>query len=161
MAAFTKSEQAFILNWGDAVAGWGFGRSVGRIHAALLLNEEPISADEICDLLGVARSNVSMSLKELIAAGLVVKTAPAFGQRKETFSTLMNAGDTAHAIANHIQARSLAPMINALAEVDAESQAGKRLSDLQAIELTVSSVPSLADGSRDKPKKKKKKKGKG
>ena len=44
---------------------WGVNRSVSQIHALLYLSERPLTAEEIAETLGLARSNVSNSIKEL------------------------------------------------------------------------------------------------
>lgn len=161
MAVYSKSQQAFIIKWGDAVSGWGFGRSVGRIHAALLLSDEPMSADDICASLGVARSNVSTSLKELMAAGLV-ETASVIGQRKERYRALENAEDTTAAVANLIRARSIAPMATVLDETGLKGRASDRLSGLANIAIAALPDEKAETGKESgaKPKKKKKKKNK-
>jgi DNA-binding transcriptional regulator GbsR (MarR family) len=62
---------AFIRHWGEMGARWGVNRSVAQIHALLYLAETPLPADDIADTLGIARSNVSTSLKELIGFQLI------------------------------------------------------------------------------------------
>ena len=61
----TPAMQAFILHWGDMGARWGVNRSVAQVHALLHLAPGPLTAEEICDTLELARSNVSTALKEL------------------------------------------------------------------------------------------------
>ena len=55
----------FILHWGEMGTRWGINRTMAQIHALLFISENPLNAEEICDALGVARSNVSNSLREL------------------------------------------------------------------------------------------------
>src|SRR5947199_5329347 len=55
----------FILHWGEMGSKWGINRTVSQIHALLYLAGRPLHAEEISETLGVARSNVSTSLKEL------------------------------------------------------------------------------------------------
>ena len=50
---------------------WGVNRSVSQIHALLYLSERPLTAEEIADTLGLARSNVSNSIKELLGWNLI------------------------------------------------------------------------------------------
>ena len=57
--------EKFILHWGEMGSRWGVNRTVAQIHALLYIVGKPMAADEITDTLGVARSNVSNSLKEL------------------------------------------------------------------------------------------------
>jgi len=66
-----SSIQKFILNWGQIASNWGMNRTVAHIHALLLISPEPLTADEIKATLQVARSNVSVSLRELQNWGLV------------------------------------------------------------------------------------------
>jgi biotin operon repressor len=47
-------------------------RTVAQIHALLYLSDCPLPAEDIADALGVARSNVSTSLKELQGWKLIV-----------------------------------------------------------------------------------------
>ncbi len=54
--------EKFILHWGEMGTQWGVNRSVSQIHAVLYLSPTPLSAEDIADTLGIARSNVSNSL---------------------------------------------------------------------------------------------------
>ncbi|KAG1243660.1 hypothetical protein G6F68_015746 [Rhizopus microsporus] len=63
----TPIAERFILHWGEMGSRWGVNRTVAQIHALLYLLGRPVPAEEIADTLGVARSNVSNSLKELQA----------------------------------------------------------------------------------------------
>src|ERR1700733_15902070 len=73
-----------VLAWGEMGGQWGVNRSVAQIHALLYLSERPLTADEIADALGLARSNISNSLKELQAWNLV-RRVPIKGDRREHF----------------------------------------------------------------------------
>ena len=66
--------RAFILHWGEMGTHWGVNRSVAQIHAYLYLSERPRHAEEICDALKLARSNVSNGLKELQSYSIVRRT---------------------------------------------------------------------------------------
>ena len=66
--------EAFILHWGEMGTQWGVNRSVSQIHALLYLSDRPLTADEIVETLGLARSNVSTGLKELQGYGIVRRT---------------------------------------------------------------------------------------
>src|SRR6476620_2543428 len=67
----TSIMQKFILHWGEMGTRWGINRTVAQIHAMLYLSPKPLHAEEIAETLGVARSNVSTSLKELQSWGIV------------------------------------------------------------------------------------------
>ena len=65
--------ETFVLHFGEMGGRWGINRTVGQIYALLFLSDRPLNAEEITDLLGVSRSNVSMGIKELEAWRLVRK----------------------------------------------------------------------------------------
>ena len=76
--------ERFILHWGDMGDEWGVNRSVSQIHGLLYLAEEPMTAEDIADTLGMARSNVSNSIKELLSWGLI-RRVPILGDRRDHF----------------------------------------------------------------------------
>src|SRR4051794_41979847 len=55
---------------------WGINRTMAQVHALLFIAPEALDAGEISDLLGVSRSNVSTSLRELITWGVVRRGHP-------------------------------------------------------------------------------------
>ena len=77
-----EAVQRFILHWGDLGGTWGVNRTVAQIHALLYLSEDPLNAEDIQIQLGVARSNVSNSLKELLSYK-VIRKHPIPGDRRD------------------------------------------------------------------------------
>ena len=61
--------EKLVMHWGEMGARWGISRMVAQIHALLYFSPKPMAADEIVEALGVARSHVSNSLKELPVMG--------------------------------------------------------------------------------------------
>ena len=57
----SPATEKYILHWGEMGARWGTNRTVAQIQALLYLSPKPLRADQIVDLLSVARSNVSTS----------------------------------------------------------------------------------------------------
>lgn len=82
----TPTTERFVLHWGEMGARWGVNRTVAQIHALLYLSERPLAADEIAETLGVARSNVSTSIKELQSWRLV-RVVHVMGDRRDHFDT--------------------------------------------------------------------------
>src|SRR5918996_2667574 len=76
--------ERFVLHWGDMGSQWGVNRSVSQIHALLYLSERPLTAEDIADTLGLARSNVSNSIRELMAWDLI-RRVPVKGDRRDHF----------------------------------------------------------------------------
>ncbi len=86
LKALTEKELAFILHWGEMGSKWGVNRTVAQIHALLFIRGESLTAEMICELLGIARSNASNSIKELQRLGLV-KRIHLLNDRKDYFET--------------------------------------------------------------------------
>ena len=82
----TDVARQFVLHWGEMGTAWGVNRTVAQIHALLFFHGRPLHAEEIAETLGVARSNVSNSLKELQAWNLV-RTSHVLGDRRDYFET--------------------------------------------------------------------------
>ena len=78
----TPTTEKYILHWGEMGTRWGTNRTVAQIHALLYLSPDPLPADEIVELLGVARSNVSNSIRELQSYG-IIKTVHLMGDRRD------------------------------------------------------------------------------
>lgn len=77
--------QEFVLHFGEMGSRWGINRTVGQIYALLFISPHPLNADDMAELLGFSRSNVSMGLKELESWQLVrLQHVP--GDRREYFS---------------------------------------------------------------------------
>lgn len=78
--------ERFVLHWGEMGSKWGVNRTVAQIHALLYLAARPMPADEIAETLGVARSNVSTSLRELQSWKLI-QVVHVMGDRRDHFVT--------------------------------------------------------------------------
>ncbi len=76
--------ERFVLHWGDMGSHWRVNRSVSQIQALLYLSDRPLTAEEIAETLGMARSNVSNSLKELSAWNLI-RRVPVRGDRRDHY----------------------------------------------------------------------------
>ena len=112
--------QKFVLHWGEMGSRWGVNRTVAQIHALLYLANDPLNAEEIAETLGVARSNVSTSLKELQSWGLV-KIVHVMGDRRDHFDSLKDVWDIFFAILNERKRRELDPTLTTLRECVMES----------------------------------------
>jgi DNA-binding transcriptional regulator GbsR (MarR family) len=105
--------EQFVLQWGDMGGKWGVNRSVAQIHALLYVSERPLTAEEIADCLGLARSNVSNSIKELQAWNLI-RRVPMRGDRREHFEAETDPWEMFARIAAGRKEREIDPAIAAL-----------------------------------------------
>ena len=117
----TPAMQNFILHWGDMGQKWGTNRSVAQIHALLHISPDALSADEICDMLNLARSNVSNGLKELQSLGLV-KSSRKLGDRRDHFTSIRDMFDLVNVVIESRREREYAPTLAALHAVQKEAE---------------------------------------
>lgn len=107
--------QRFILHWGEMGSRWGVNRTVAQIHALLYLAGRPMDAEEIQETLGVARSNVSNSLKELLAWRLV-RVVHRMGDRRDHFETSTDVWELFKLIVEGRRQREIDPTVTVLNE---------------------------------------------
>lgn len=111
--------EKYVLHWGEMGTRWGTNRSVAQIQALLYLSPRPMSADEIVDLLSLARSNVSTGLRELQSYGLVRMTH-VLGDRRDYFESLHDVWELFRVIIDQRKQRELNPTLSMLKKCAAE-----------------------------------------
>ena len=119
--------ERFILHWGDMGSQWGVNRSVAQIHALLYLAERPMTAEDIADTLGIARSNVSNSLKELTGWKLV-RRVPQLGDRRDHYEAETDLWEMVTRIAQGRKEREIDPAAAALRSCLADAEGDPRIS---------------------------------
>jgi DNA-binding transcriptional regulator GbsR (MarR family) len=105
--------EQFVLRWGDMGGQWGVNRSVAQIQALLFLSERPLTAEDIADRLGIARSNVSNSLRELLAWKLV-RRVPVLADRRDHYEAETDLWQMATKVAQGRKEREIDPMVAAI-----------------------------------------------
>ena len=121
----TPAVEKYVLHWGEMGTRWGTNRTVAQIQALLYLSPEPLRADQIVDLLSVARSNVSTSIRELQSYRLVRMTH-VLGDRRDYFESLHDVWELFRVIIEQRKQRELNPTLSMLrecaAEIDSEQE---------------------------------------
>ena len=115
MSELTPVMKKFILHWGEMGSSWGINRTVAQIYALLYLSTGPLTADEICENLALARSTVSTGLHELQAWG-IVKVVHVLGDRREHFMTMSDIWEMFRAILYERKRREIDPTLAILRE---------------------------------------------
>ena len=115
--------QKLVLHWGEMGARWGISRTVAQIHALLYFSPQPLAADEIVAALGVARSHVSNSLRELQSWG-VVKVVHQLGDRREHFQSIKDVWQMFEILLDERKRREVDPTLKALRETTAQIDEG-------------------------------------
>jgi len=124
MTPLSPVQQKFILHWGEMGTRWGINRTVAQIHALLFLSPKPLNADDILQGLGVARSNVSNSLKELQGWG-IVKRVHVMGDSRDHFESLKDVWEMFRVVMDERKKREFDPTERLLRECIAEAERDK------------------------------------
>jgi DNA-binding transcriptional regulator GbsR (MarR family) len=117
--ALGPAGRRFVLHWGEMGWRWGVNRTVSQLHALLFLLGRPMHAEEIADLLQVARSNVSNSLRELENWKLV-RVVHLTGDRRDHYETAQDPWELLRIIVRERKAREFDPTVAVLRECVAD-----------------------------------------
>lgn len=129
----------------DAAPALGLSRAAGACLGVIWRADSPPCADDLCSLLGLARSNVSVALRDLREWGLVeILRLP--GDRKEYFAAPAGAAELVHRLIAGHRRRIIAPLLDRLSALAA--------GDARAADL----VSAIGAGTEALPVAKKKKK---
>src|SRR5215470_10682460 len=125
MPNLSPIQQKFILHWGEMGTRWGINRTVAQIHALLYLSPQPLHAEDIAETLGVARSNVSTSLKELQGWG-IVKLVHVLGDKRDHFESMKDVWEMFRVVLDERKRREIDPTLailrSCISEVENDKQ---------------------------------------
>ena len=152
MIELDPTTQNFILHWGELGSRWGLNRSVAQIHALLYISPHPLTAEEISDILGIARSTVSTGLRELNTWG-IVKVVHVLGDRRDHFEVIGDVWEMFRSVLHERKRRELDPALDVLRETIAEFEENgngsqgshKKMAEMLDIFETVSHLYDQAD----------------
>lgn len=140
-----EEKNRFIESWGSMGILWGINRSMARIHAYLLVTEEPVDSEEISDYLRISRGNTSMCLKELRNWG-VVQRVNRSGDRRDFYITEPDTWKMLYRIALNRKSREFDPALHSLRHLLAEAdmkgseKVNRRLSQVEDILATIDHI---------------------
>jgi len=140
----TPVSERFVLHWGEMGSRWGVNRTVAQTHALLFISARPMHADEITQILGVARSNISTSLRELQNFNLV-RVVHLLGDRRDHFESSGDVWELLRAIVRERKSREFEPTIAVLRECLAHPDLGRETAAArQRIQETLSLMDTLS-----------------
>ncbi len=146
MPNLTPTIQNFIIHWGEMGERWGINRTVAQIQALLYISPEPLNAEQISQTLSVARSTVSVGLRELQYWG-IINVVHRLGDRTDYYELIGDVWEMFRLIADRRIQNELDPTVLMLREIvskldgDAEDPHSKeKLGDLLDVLDTVSRI---------------------
>ncbi len=126
----TDTARRFVIHWGEMGTAWGVNRTVAQIHALLFFHGRPLHAEELCETLGVARSNVSNSLKELLNWNLI-RTTHVLGDRRDYFETSTDVWELFRTVVRERKEREFDPTVRMLRDLVAQPGFADEAADAQ------------------------------
>jgi DNA-binding transcriptional regulator GbsR (MarR family) len=118
----TPVAQKFIVHWGEMGEKWGINRTIAQIHGLLYLSPKPLNAEEISETLSLARSTVSVGLRELEGWG-IIRVIQLLGERTDYFEVKGDAYEMFRFIVDYRKRREVDPTLHMLRESMAELEA--------------------------------------
>ncbi len=142
----TPAMERYILHWGEMGSRWGVNRSVAQVHALLYLSDRPLTADEIVETLGIARSNVSTSLKELQSWDLV-HLSHVMGERRDHFEAKADLWDVLMTVVDGRKKREIDPTLSMMRGAVLEAREDTEMPDVarQRMENMLDFMESMND----------------
>lgn len=137
----------FVDSWGTMGSLWGVSASVARVHGLLIASEKPYCLDEIGRRLSMSKSNVSTSLKELRAWG-VVRQVVQRGDRREFYTCEPDVWKMLFRIMRERKKREFDPVIVRVSETVAEATdrpEGVAIERLKQMERMLATFGNLAE----------------
>ena len=126
----TDVARKFVVHWGEMGSAWGVNRTVSQIHALLFFHGKPLHAEEIAETLGVARSNVSTSLKELMNWKLI-QTTQILGDRRDYFETSKDVWELFRTVVRERKEREFDPTTRMLQSLVKQAEFAQEAPDAQ------------------------------
>lgn len=111
----SSTQERFVRRWGDMGTRWGIPRSTAMLHGLLYICGKPMSPEELCETLTLARSNVSTSLRELEDFRLVYRESVP-GERKQYFRAETDVWEIARRILEERRRRETEGAVSAVTE---------------------------------------------
>src|SRR5262245_24764030 len=124
MKTLTPVQEKFILHWGEMGTRWGINRTVAQMHALLFVSQQPLNADQMMELLRVARSNISGGLRELLTWN-IVRRVHVLGDRRDHYECMKDVWEMFRIVVDERKKREIDPTLLFLRECIAEAEKKK------------------------------------
>ena len=112
----SEGRQQFIEEWGKLSVNWGVSKTMGQVHALLLVSNCCVCSETVMNHLDLSRGNVNTNLRTLIDWGLVHKNCVE-GERREFFTAEKDIWKVFKQIIKHRKKKELEPLIALLDNV--------------------------------------------
>lgn len=146
---FSKAKRQFIETWGELGCNWGICRTMGHIHALLLVHPHFLSTEDIMEELQISRGNANMNLRALMDWGLVYRRSKA-GERKDFYEGEKDFWNVFRKTLKKRKEKELNPMLEMIKEISKVESSCECSTEFNKVVGNLSMISSAADKSLDK-----------
>jgi len=146
---YKEAKEQFIETWGELGCNWGICRTMGHIHALLLIKPKPVCAETIMEELKISRGNANMNLRALLDWGLVYrKSIP--GERKDFFTAEKDFWNVFRKTLEKRKKKELSPMRKMIKELSGVSPNCEHSQEFTRVIEDLGNISSSAEKTLDK-----------
>jgi len=146
---FQEAKKHFIQTWGELGTNWGINRTMGHIHALLLISPELLSAEDIMEELQISRGNANMNLRNLLDWGLVYRRSKV-GERKDFFTAEKVLWNVFRKTLEKRKTKELNPMLDMIKKISNVEANDPKSEEFNRFVKDLDSISSAADNALDK-----------
>ncbi len=112
----TNAKEKFIQEWGTLCSNWGVNKTMGQIHAVMLVSSKDLCADEIMEQLQISRGNANMNLRALVEWRLIEKRHKP-GDRKDYYEAQKDFNEVFRIIVENRKKKEFDPLLKLVDEL--------------------------------------------
>ena len=146
---FEKAKKRFISTWGELGCNWGICRTMGHIHALLLINPTLLSAEDIMEDLQISRGNANMNLRALMDWGLIYRRSKP-GERRDFYEAEKDFWTVFKKTLKKRKEKELNPMLEMIKDISKVNVACPHSDELKKVIGDLSMISKAADRSLDR-----------
>jgi DNA-binding transcriptional regulator GbsR (MarR family) len=139
-----EAKRNFVEAWGTLGTNWGINRTMAQIHALLMVSEEPLSTDEIMEILDISRGNANMNTRALIDWGLAERKIK-LGERMEFFVGEKDIWKVAVKIIRERRKREIDPLRTTLRDLKMIDDKDQKKEEYQRFMKLLDDIDGFAD----------------
>ncbi len=149
MKDFQEAKNHFIASWGELGINWGINRTMGHIHALLLISPDPLGADEIMEELKISRGNANMNLRALLDWDLIYRRSKA-GERRDFFTAEKELWNVFKKTLLKRKTKELNPMLDMIRKISDVPSNDAASKEFNKVVKDLDAISSAADKALDK-----------
>ena len=146
---FSEAKDIFISTWGELGCNWGICRTMGHIHALLLIHPEPLSTEDLMEELKISRGNANMNVRALLDWELVYRRSKP-GERKDYYTAEKDFWNVFKKTLKKRKQKELAPMLVMIKRISGVTEETPESMEFKKVIGNLSSISIAADKSLDK-----------